>query len=928
MMREGLKVALRILRTIGLTRLASAVLLAAMFAVGGAAGAEFRSHPPMRPLPVAAQRPMAGGPSYFVDARTGDDANDGSQAAPWRTVQHAVGRLRAGDTLYLRHGIYYEHVTVSAAGTEQRPVTIRSFPGELAIVDGGLREFFESPAEAWEPCPGGADGEYWSTRTYPDLGGSAGDTNLLGSFGDSMIPLQGYRFRGDMQTANMYWNVGDKVGDEASVYCGPGLFFDVSSGRIHVRLAHTTLPGLHEDNYRGETDPRKLRLIVAGFAGGSPLTLRGAKHVRLQDLVVRGARRATLDIQDCRDIELDALTLYGGSTAVLVRDTAGLRVHHTACRGIAAPWTFRGSLKYRAIEARIFSASGWDPTGADNRDFELAYCEFTDCVDGVFVGNVKGVRFHHNLLDNVSDDGIFLTAGTAYDGTPHGGDVLIYQNLLSRCLTTFAFGVGHGRQRTIASGKQMGSGVYIYRNVFDFRRPVMYYWPTGPDAPQELSSLGRVASDHGSPAWEPMSIYHNTILAGDPPRYNYGTDGLSGAMGHGTRRRVFNNIICQTQGMTGETLPAATADYQADGNLLWSVSDGPTFTGEPFAKFRRSPAFEQSKLQYAPGWTANDRFAEPKFVTYGSDWRSPLDLRLRADSPAIDAGVAVPAEWPDPLRPRDAGRPDIGAMPLNIEPWHVGVRGRLTVSGESKPPNSPPSVTSWAFATNHDAPASKPDEKPALVLQGYPAFDAPLIEFALRRAGVRVDSIERSWLDTREYGKYGLVAIDGSFVRAKIEPSKFSADDLSRLQEFLQNGGTLLLMRERTDLFAAPEGQQFLAGLVGNGIREKDIELSVRLPNHPWVKHLAGPSPPEWLNAKGASPLRTSQGESIIGTEAGSTTLYRVRVGKGQLIYFGWTIAQSLPSGRLPSTVEQEDVFEQQMQVLLNLVDDLYPHRR
>ena len=92
---------------------------------------------------------------------------------------------------------------------------------------------------------------------------------------------------------------------------------------------------------------------------------------------------------DCRDIDFDGVTAYGGPSAMQVHGHAGLRVSNTACRGIAAPWTFRGSLKYRAIEARIFSASGWEPTGTDNRDFELAYSEFTDCVDGVFLGNVR-----------------------------------------------------------------------------------------------------------------------------------------------------------------------------------------------------------------------------------------------------------------------------------------------------------------------------------------------------------------------------------------------------------------------------------------------------------------------------------------------------------------------------------------------------------
>ena len=205
---------------------------------------------------------------------------------------------------------------------------------------------------------------------------------------------------------------------------------------------------------------RPLRAGSPGFPGirclmiaGSALTIDDSAFVRIQDLVVRGARTATVSVSNSANVNFDGVTMYGGALPISVRDPVGFRLWNCACRGIAAPWTFRGSLKYRAIEARLFSASGWSPTGRDNRNFELAYSEFTDCVDGVFIGNVRNVKFHHNLLDNVSDDGIFLTATTAYDGTTPGRNIHIYQNRLSRCLTTFAFGVGHGRQK-MTSGRK------------------------------------------------------------------------------------------------------------------------------------------------------------------------------------------------------------------------------------------------------------------------------------------------------------------------------------------------------------------------------------------------------------------------------------------------------------------------------------------
>src|SRR5262249_45709637 len=137
---------------------------------------QFLSHPPMRPLPTPSKRPLAAGPARYVDAAKGSDQHDGSEARPWRSVSHAVKQLHPGDTLYLRGGTYYEHVTVTNSGTADQPITIRSYPNELAILDGGLREFFKEPAQAWEPVPGGADGECRSTKTYPGPRGEAEHT--------------------------------------------------------------------------------------------------------------------------------------------------------------------------------------------------------------------------------------------------------------------------------------------------------------------------------------------------------------------------------------------------------------------------------------------------------------------------------------------------------------------------------------------------------------------------------------------------------------------------------------------------------------------------------------------------------------------------------------------------------------------------------
>src|SRR5262245_62983409 len=74
------------------------------------------SHRPLREAPPPSKRPMGSGPAYFVDARRGDDKSAGTRELPWRTIGHALTQLRAGDTLCLRGGVYYERLYIALSG--------------------------------------------------------------------------------------------------------------------------------------------------------------------------------------------------------------------------------------------------------------------------------------------------------------------------------------------------------------------------------------------------------------------------------------------------------------------------------------------------------------------------------------------------------------------------------------------------------------------------------------------------------------------------------------------------------------------------------------------------------------------------------------------------------------------------------------------
>jgi parallel beta-helix repeat protein len=75
--------------------------------------------------------------SALYVSTSGNDNNPGTSSSPWRTFQHAANAASAGDTVYLRGGIYNEAVTVNVSGSASGGyVTFQSYPGETAIVDG------------------------------------------------------------------------------------------------------------------------------------------------------------------------------------------------------------------------------------------------------------------------------------------------------------------------------------------------------------------------------------------------------------------------------------------------------------------------------------------------------------------------------------------------------------------------------------------------------------------------------------------------------------------------------------------------------------------------------------------------------------------------------------------------------------------------
>ncbi len=85
---------------------------------------------------IGCQSVEADGAVYYV-ATDGDDANPGSITQPWRTIQHAADTVSAGDTVFIRGGVYNEAVFITVSGSEAGGyVTFENYGGETAVLDG------------------------------------------------------------------------------------------------------------------------------------------------------------------------------------------------------------------------------------------------------------------------------------------------------------------------------------------------------------------------------------------------------------------------------------------------------------------------------------------------------------------------------------------------------------------------------------------------------------------------------------------------------------------------------------------------------------------------------------------------------------------------------------------------------------------------
>ncbi|MCK5604862.1 right-handed parallel beta-helix repeat-containing protein, partial [Candidatus Pacearchaeota archaeon] len=81
--------------------------------------------------------------SLFV-ATNGSDDDPGTINEPWKTLNYALPRLKPGDTLYIRAGVYTTNLVLNEdnSGEPENPITVTAFQEEDITLDNSAIRFF------------------------------------------------------------------------------------------------------------------------------------------------------------------------------------------------------------------------------------------------------------------------------------------------------------------------------------------------------------------------------------------------------------------------------------------------------------------------------------------------------------------------------------------------------------------------------------------------------------------------------------------------------------------------------------------------------------------------------------------------------------------------------------------------------------------
>ncbi|NIX78079.1 DUF1565 domain-containing protein [Microvirga terricola] len=602
-----------------------------------------------------------GAAEYYVST-TGNDSNPGTLNAPFKTINLAVGKLQPSDTVYLRGGTYFESVKVHVSGTKDAPITIRSYPGEMATIDSGVPDFRQVGNGDWELIDESL-GEYRSVRTFPAANHPYAYIDGIPGYENQRVLLVPYKdpqpFRASSETY---------VEPTTSFYIGPGVYYEPSDGRIHIRLSKTADLKGAEARYgpvfnADRPDPRNYAILLS--MARHTLDVAGS-YLTFKDLTINQANRSVGISASVHDLQFDGLTIWNGAKGIVADadNVSNVSITRSKIYGDNPYWIFWSDIKDEPYPAQLMRVTSLDLRGGAH-DWEISYNHIRGSGQDLVSTNTNEDRIfvHHNRLENCADDAFEI------EGTINVGLISIHDNYISNCLTAAAPG-----QDT----PKFNGPLLFYRNVASLLRNPPINRAIGINSWNGGSRFGFMEmfknSDSSRYSTRNAHFYHNTLILLGSSKGR----GINITPKHPEDGRIANNILITINGPVMDKYRLGEGQV-VDGNLYWKLN---TVDSESLAwKFNTVRQLYQAKGIEAQGiGDTPHRGTDPRLtglvfdfldkgnsvwqLTPGSEIRRITDFALCAGSPAIGAGIDIPLHPVLGKLPDSHSSRDIGAIPF------------------------------------------------------------------------------------------------------------------------------------------------------------------------------------------------------------------------------------------------------------------------
>lgn len=592
----------------------------------------------------------------------GSPGADGSERAPFGSVQAALDRAGAGDTVRLRAGVYRERVAFKNGGRHGAPVTLEGEPG--AILDGSYEVTLD-----WQPAPDVAPGT-WRAKVDQPVRVLVAEGKSVTMLRDDWVRVGKARHGEQWEYPNLFHNGVGPSGWEAVRALA---LYRFKERELLVR-------------FQGDLDPRTMDIAVGPVAENPIVEINGVDRCVVRGLTLRNAgggvriqRSLGSVVEDCVIGPVDeGVRLRAGADRATIRFNEIFWNPYGENRPKAPGSWDHWTAHKRGGWSDKHAISIWGSAGGHEIHDNLIRNHW----DGISVGpgdreDDPGLRVHHNRISTLVDDGI-ETNGAQVDCRWH--DNLIEGTLCAIRLKAPDYGP-----------------FYVYRNILL-------------DNKEDLRNFGRKDNTHrlnpktgewetrhvgrGSPEILPAVayIYHNTGTANAAIVSN-GVYGIGVPNYH-----YFNNLFwCETWfSAVPRANPSIDPNWKGDHNVYFRRGDSPRWAGGEAMAHRLGLDLHGVFAEGSPGFTdiaAGDVSLADESPAHGrgADLSWLFGEPLPGCEPgyfegaAPDAG-AVAHGRPMPRIPRP--RSDVSVPPAGTWPAADAVRSQVNT-------NKPPAAAVW-----------------------------------------------------------------------------------------------------------------------------------------------------------------------------------------------------------------------------------------